>query len=170
MGKTSGKRHGKGESTKRLKRFRPNVALIILNSNGQVLIGKRAGTEVWQLPQGGIETDTLVEAALKEAHEELGISRKELIPLDVLNYVNTYQFKSPKDYGEAVYDGQTQRFIVLKFTGSQVDLSKASSKELTEVKWVNITDLTTLADPVRKAAYEKIVVEILDRAVLDRIR
>lgn len=169
MGRTGGKRFGKGEPPKRLKRFRPNVALVILNTQGQVLVGKRAGTEVWQLPQGGIETDTLVEAALKEAHEELGIARKDLVPLDVLNYVNTYEFRSPKDYGEAVYDGQTQRFIVFKFTGGNVDISKASSKELTEVRWLDIADLPTFADPVRRAAYEKIVAEVKEKGILERL-
>ncbi|MCS6962358.1 MAG: NUDIX domain-containing protein [Deltaproteobacteria bacterium] len=150
-------------------KLRPNVALVIFSSEGKILVGKRAGAEIWQLPQGGIEMGTLVEAAFKEAHEELGISRNDLVPIDVLDYLNVYKFKAPKDYGDEVYHGQSQRFIVFKFIGTEVDLSKCTSNELSEVKWVTLDEFVCICDPVRRKAYEEIVKEIKRKNILLRL-
>ncbi|MCS6894285.1 MAG: NUDIX domain-containing protein, partial [Deltaproteobacteria bacterium] len=149
--------------------LRPNVALVIINSEKKVLVGKRAGTQVWQLPQGGVESNTLIEAALREAQEELALSPSDLVPIDVLDYINVYRFKTPKDYGDSVYSGQSQKFVVFKFVGRNVDVNLASSKELEEIDWIDIEQLDLFCDPLRASAYKEVKEEIIRKKLLLRI-
>ena len=146
------------------------MALVILNDKAEVLLGRRAGTQVWQLPQGGIEGDTLIEAAFKEAKEELGIDRRSLIPIDVLDFVNTYNFKSPKNYGDSYYKGQTQRFVVFKYVGSGISLADASSNELDAVKWVKLEEFPKHSDTIRQKSYEHVLLELQQKDIINRVR
>ena len=64
------------------EQFRENVAIIVSNSEGKVLLCARAdnpGFE-WQFPQGGIDKgESVLEAAYRELSEETGIKEVELI-------------------------------------------------------------------------------------------
>lgn len=167
MGKVSKKRNC--GSVPRALKLRPNVCLVIFNSEKRILIGKRANSNIWQLPQGGIESNTLIEAGLREAAEELGIHPHDLVPIEVLDYVNSYKFKTPKDYGDDVYHGQSQRFVVFKYLGPCIDLSKASSRELDDIKWIEISNLVKECDPLRQKAYKRVVEEISKKNILSRV-
>ena len=35
--------------------YRPNVAMVVINSQKKVLICRRRNTKTWQFPQGGID-------------------------------------------------------------------------------------------------------------------
>ncbi len=67
------------------KRYRPNVAAIILSSNYphkcEFFLGKRSDIKnSWQFPQGGIDKgETPKEALLRELQEEIGCSSVEVI-------------------------------------------------------------------------------------------
>ncbi len=163
-----GKRRVGGNKYGTLK-YRPNVCLLIFNKEKKILIGKRANSNIWQLPQGGVESNTLIEAGLREAFEELGIAPSELIPVEVLDHVNTYTFKTPKDYGDDVYQGQSQRFVVFKFMGHKIDLTKATSKELEDIKWIELPQIAKECDPLRQRAYRKVIDEIQRKGILSRI-
>ena len=55
--------------------YRPNVGIIITNSDGQLLWARRYGQDAWQFPQGGIKNDETPEQALyRELKEEIGLS------------------------------------------------------------------------------------------------
>lgn len=60
--------------------FRPNVGIIISNSQGQLLWARRVGgQDAWQFPQGGIRRDESVEAALyRELEEEVGLVQADV--------------------------------------------------------------------------------------------
>ncbi len=53
--------------------YRPNIAFILENPVGQVLIGERRDIPgSWQFPQGGVaETESLEEALHREVEEEI---------------------------------------------------------------------------------------------------
>jgi putative (di)nucleoside polyphosphate hydrolase len=54
--------------------YRPNVAIVLLNSRNQVFWGKRIREHSWQFPQGGINPGESPEAAmLRELQEEIGL-------------------------------------------------------------------------------------------------
>jgi putative (di)nucleoside polyphosphate hydrolase len=57
------------------KVYRPNIGVILLNKQGQILLAEREGMpDTWQLPQGGIdEGETPVESLFREVREEIGL-------------------------------------------------------------------------------------------------
>ena len=56
-------------------RYRPNVAALILNPDGCLLICERVTVAgAWQFPQGGVDPgETLEEALFREVREEVGL-------------------------------------------------------------------------------------------------
>ena len=60
--------------------FRPNVGIILINKQGQVLWARRVGgQDAWQFPQGGINENEDPEQALyRELYEEVGLKRKDV--------------------------------------------------------------------------------------------
>ena len=58
--------------------YRPNVGIVIFNSDKNIWIGKRLDNntkEGWQLPQGGIDyQEEPLDAAIREVYEETGIT------------------------------------------------------------------------------------------------
>ncbi len=57
--------------------YRPNVAALVVNSSGNLLICERATIPgAWQFPQGGIDDGETPEQALfREVREEIGLAR-----------------------------------------------------------------------------------------------
>ena len=54
--------------------YRPNVAIVIVNSKNQVFWGKRIREHSWQFPQGGINPGENPEQAMyRELQEEVGL-------------------------------------------------------------------------------------------------
>lgn len=54
--------------------FRPNVGIILSNTQGEVLWARRINQDSWQFPQGGIQANEAPEEALfRELHEEVGL-------------------------------------------------------------------------------------------------
>ncbi len=59
--------------------FRPNVGIIIVNDQGQLLWARRVGQNAWQFPQGGIKSDETPQQALfRELHEEIGLTAEDV--------------------------------------------------------------------------------------------
>ncbi|HEX4084898.1 MAG TPA: NUDIX domain-containing protein, partial [Chthoniobacteraceae bacterium] len=56
-------------------RYRRNVAAILRNSSGKLLIGERVDREgAWQFPQGGVDgAETLEQALARELWEEISV-------------------------------------------------------------------------------------------------
>lgn len=146
--------------------YRPNVCLIILNAEGKILLGLRAGPiSVWQLPQGGIESgDSLTDAALREAEEELGTSSFEIVA--TLDSKHKYDFSKPKNYGDSIFCGQSQSYVVLKFVGvdSEINVTGVEHPEFSEVKWVSVSQALQIADNIRVPAYKTAFYELEQKA------
>jgi len=99
--------------------FRPNVGIILANSQGQVLWARRIGQTSWQFPQGGInEGETPEQAMFREVKEEIGLSEKDIEIIAVTR--GWLRYRLPKrmirHHSLPICIGQKQKWYLLKLT------------------------------------------------------
>jgi len=124
-------------------RYRPNVALMLTDGHGRVLCCER-GDETYgdalQTVQGGIDPgETVIEAALREASEELGIDPAVITILGVMDEKFRYRWTDQGAYStkfpNSSYVGQEQQFVCGQMEpGTPMDLD-AHHREFTRVFW-----------------------------------
>jgi putative (di)nucleoside polyphosphate hydrolase len=118
-------------------RYRLNVAAILRNDAGKILIGERVDRSgAWQFPQGGVDDgETLPQALSRELHEEISL------PPSAYKIVTS---KGPYFYlfgnGKTVkgFHGKEQHYFLADFTGSPKDIDvETDHPEFRAVRWVN---------------------------------
>ena len=122
--------------------YRPNVGIILLNTDRRVFWAQRANSAGWQFPQGGMNTDeTPLEAMYRELHEETG-----LLPSDVELLGSTpgwLRYRLPKryqrTYSKPLCIGQKQVWFLLRFLAddSRFRLDISESPEFCDYRWVD---------------------------------
>lgn len=119
--------------------YRPNVALLLLNREGRLLVCERVNSKgAWQFPQGGADPGEPLEAALvREVHEEIGLPEGSYKILDVkggYTYLYPGQVKKQKSY----YDGQEQTYYLckLKKSAPEINLCQQRHPEFSRFKWI----------------------------------
>lgn len=136
--------------------FRPNVAAVVLNAQGKVLICQRVDNSEWQFPQGGIDAgENPLQALFRELREEIGVSKFRAVKCSDKTY--RYRFPSAHKKRDA-YVGQEQVFYLVKYFGADNEL-QIDDREFKAYKWVDIKDLLKLVEPVRVENYEKVLEE-----------
>ena len=77
-------------------RYRPNVAALVVNSVGNLLICERWTIPgAWQFPQGGVDEGETAEAALfREVREEVGLEARHYV---VVARREGYRYLYPED-------------------------------------------------------------------------
>ena len=118
--------------------YRPNVAGILRNSKGKILVCERVGKPgAWQFPQGGIdEGETPREALYRELEEEISLSPAHYKIIEERGGYR-YQFTEGRlKFG--IYGGQEQTYFLCDFLGKdkhiQVD---TDHPEFQLVRWIN---------------------------------
>ncbi len=94
--------------------YRPNVAAIILNSEGEILVCERKNDRgAWQFPQGGVDgKESILEALEREVLEEVGIPRKDY---KIIEYREDYKYLYPERIRKSKkWDGQVQTYFLCK--------------------------------------------------------
>ena len=92
--------------------YRPNVAAIILNRDGEILVCERKNDKgAWQFPQGGVDgKESILEALEREVLEEVGIPRKDY---KIIEYREDYKYLYPKRIRKSKkWDGQVQTILM----------------------------------------------------------
>lgn len=147
------------------EQFRENVAIIVSNSEGKVLLCARAdnpGFE-WQFPQGGIDKgESVLEAAYRELSEETGIKEVELIkemPEGVKYYFpDAVKIKFSKSGNKNV--GQNQHYVLFKLKNDKVRIDFETNPQEIEFKayrWAEIEEAPKEIISFKKEAYQKAV-------------
>ncbi len=142
-------------------KYRKNVACLLYrfkNSEREILIVKRSDQKNhWQLPQGGLDGQKIIEAGKRELKEEIGTSNftVEKVYKNVFkykfrdNFLN--QIEKNKHYDKFGFKGQKQSLIIARFTGNNNDI-KINFWDHHDFKWVKESKLIDSVDDVRKNA------------------
>ncbi|MGD8941568.1 MAG: RNA pyrophosphohydrolase [Gammaproteobacteria bacterium] len=123
--------------------YRPNVGIILSNTQGKVLWARRIGQNAWQFPQGGIKAhETPQQALFRELWEEVGLESRHV---EVLGATRGWlRYKLPKclmrrqDH-QPVCIGQKQIWYMLRLMGGddKVRLDAADTPEFDGWRWVD---------------------------------
>ena len=145
--------------------YRPCVGVMLVNANGQAFVGRRIDTKEgdwWQMPQGGVdEGEDLRDAALRELHEETGVTEENVTILKRIDEPIRYDL--PEDLigklWNGQYRGQEQVWYLARFTGSDedVNLNAHDPAEFCDWKWVEVDALPEMIIPFKKRVYRTVV-------------
>jgi len=122
--------------------FRPNVGIILANSQGQVLWARRIGQSSWQFPQGGInEGETPEQAMFREVQEEIGLTANDIEIVAVTR--GWLRYRLPKrmirHHSLPVCIGQKQKWYLLKIISDDaaININATESPEFDGWRWVS---------------------------------
>lgn len=119
-----------------MPKFRPNVAAIIINKEGEILVCERKNDQgAWQFPQGGVDKgETEMEALEREIMEEVGIPASDY---KVKESRKGYSYLYPVKKKKRKWDGQKQTYFLclLKKKAKGPDLGKKNA-EFRDFDWV----------------------------------
>lgn len=151
--------------------FRPNVGIILSNSNGELLWARRIGQDAWQFPQGGIRSyETPEQAMYRELGEEVGLRRNDV---DVLASTQGWlRYRLPHRYirhnCRPVCIGQKQVWFLLRLLGPEhrvrLDLNEKPEFDLWRWVdyWVPLREVVSFKRRVYECALREFAPLVLD--------
>lgn len=152
-----------------LRRFRPNVGVVLFNRNGEVWFGRRVGDFSglgedpgdyrWQFPQGGVDPEEdIAAAAFRELKEETGVSSARLLMLTP-GWI-AYEF--PAGYKKKHWKGQRQKWAAMLFEGDdgEINLQADDHQEFDDWRWGELEDAPKLIVPFKRRVYEDLVASL----------
>jgi putative (di)nucleoside polyphosphate hydrolase len=122
--------------------YRPNVGIVIMNTEGRVFWARRVHRDGWQFPQGGMNSDeTPLEAMYRELREETGLLPDHVDVLDATPGWLRYRLphRAVRRNDRLVCIGQKQVWFLLRLTGSEghVRLDLTAKPEFDHWRWVD---------------------------------
>lgn len=148
--------------------FRPNVGIILANTQGQVLWARRAGHDAWQFPQGGIaEGESPEQAMYRELWEEVGLHRQDVKILAVTR--GWLRYRLPKRFvrkdRNPVCIGQKQKWFLLRLVAEdqKVKLDCTHPAEFDGWRWVTYWYPLNKVVNFKREVYRKALKELAPR-------
>ncbi len=152
--------------------YRPCVGIMVLNSQGLVWAGRRihvtdgemsGATQLWQMPQGGIDPgEDPQPAAHRELYEETGMRTVTLLA-ETPDWI-TYELP-PELVGVALkgkYRGQAQKWFAFRFDGDESEIMinpppGGHEPEFDDWAWKPIDELPDLIVPFKRKVYDQVI-------------
>ncbi|OIO53813.1 hypothetical protein AUJ46_04235 [Candidatus Peregrinibacteria bacterium CG1_02_54_53] len=132
------------------------------NGTEVLLLRKPRKNDAWQLPQGGVESgETTEEAALRELHEEAGITAHLLG-----TSARIYQYDYPPSYRRFRPDNVRGQRIAFVFAEAEENVQiTVDGKEINDFIWVPKTDLPKY---IKRKEYRELIRALVDEGDLLR--
>ena len=145
--------------------YRPNVAMVVINSMNKVLICRRKNTRTWQFPQGGIDNgEDIKKAMYRELAEEVGLSKADVSLVGESEGTITYDI--PKTIRSKVlggkFKGQEQKWFLLKLKkdNSEIKLDNEAFPEFDKYEWVSFWQPLNRIVDFKREAYREALSEL----------
>jgi len=140
-------------------KYRLNVAAILRDGAGRILIGERVDRSgAWQFPQGGVdEGESLADALTRELREEISVSPSAY---KILTSRGPYRYLFGNGKVVKGFHGKEQHYFLADFTGAPTDINvKTAHPEFRAIRWVdpsafNITWLPKMKREVYRAVFQ----------------
>ena len=148
-------------------KYRKCVGIMILNSNKEILVGRRLDhpSGYWQMPQGGIDdNENPKEAVWREMLEEIGTNKAKIIKISNqwINYDIPSETLKTLPWG-LKYIGQTQKWFAFLFLGEDNDINVGTDNpEFSEWKWTRVDSIVDSIVPFKRDVYAIILEEFKD--------
>ncbi|HYD45857.1 MAG TPA: RNA pyrophosphohydrolase [Phenylobacterium sp.] len=146
-----------------LSAYRPNVGVVLINKDGRVWLGRRAGTQGphnWQFPQGGVDAGEDFEAAARrELREETGVTSVTMLA----RTDGWIHYAFPPDHGGSKqakgWLGQKQVWFAYRFEGdeSEIDLMAHPPQEFDAWRWASIDEAIDEVVAFKRDAYRQVI-------------
>jgi putative (di)nucleoside polyphosphate hydrolase len=143
------------------KNYRPNVAAIILSSHYpkicELFIAERSDIKgAWQFPQGGIDGDEDAKTALfRELNEEIGTNKVEIIA-EHPEWIS-YDFPDSVVHKMYPYDGQIQKYFLVRLKSSAEINLDTKSPEFSRFKFVSVSETLKRVSFFKRPIYKKVL-------------
>ncbi|MBS1094337.1 RNA pyrophosphohydrolase [Gluconobacter wancherniae] len=146
--------------------YRPNVGVALFNRKGELFIARRADLPggIWQCPQGGIDDgEQPKDAAFREMEEEIGTRNARFLA----EREEWFAYDLPEHLiGRALggkYRGQTQKWFILGFDGSDMDIKLDTHfpAEFDAWEWVRPEALLKRELGFKRPLYEVLIPELV---------
>lgn len=117
-------------------RYRPNVAAILRDAGGRILVCERFDRPgAWQFPQGGIDPGETSEQALaRELVEEISVAPEDY---RVVERRGPYRYLLGGGRKKKGFHGQEQQYFLVDFTGAESRINVLTAhQEFRAVRWI----------------------------------
>ena len=142
--------------------YRPNVAAVVLSSKyplvSEILVANRIDIkeDAWQFPQGGIdEGEDPKEALFRELKEEIGTNEVDIIA-EYPEWIS-YEFLNKHATKMYPYDGQTQKYFLVKLRASAKISLKTDLPEFNDYKFLSYEDTLDQISYIKKPIYKRVL-------------
>lgn len=141
------------------------MAIVLVNSCGQVLWARRIGQDAWQFPQGGINDGESPEQALyRELYEEIGLRESDVKLLSKtqgwLHYRLPKRLQRQRQTPLCV--GQKQKWYMLQMLcpEEKVKLDVSGKPEFDQWRWVSYWHPVGQVIPFKRDVYRRALKEL----------
>jgi len=117
-------------------KYRENVAAILRNDAGRILVCERLGVpEAWQFPQGGVdEGETPEEGLTRELWEEIGVEARDF---KIVARRGPYRYDFGNGRMKKGFHGKEQLYFLCDFTGDDSQINVATEHpEFQAFRWI----------------------------------
>ncbi len=117
-------------------KYKANVAAILRNARGRILICERLGVrDGWQFPQGGIDDgETPEQALVREVWEEIGVSARDF---RLLERKGPYSYLYGNGRIKRGFHGKEQFYFLCDYTGADDAIHvETEHPEFDDHRWI----------------------------------